>query len=1193
MKVYLIFILCSVSICLYSQDEAFVINDKGTSTISFDTVIHDSAILEPFPSGISISSLVFSGEITLHSKSSLVRIILVDIHHHEYLIHETYPLLAGSSEIYIEKAGEETSFLNNIIPSSIKVDIIDASIHLHEIVFSEDDVYLKMAVADVLKSQSQSKIDRINMHIREAGFKWVAGETSISRLTYQEKKSMFGGSIPNLQGFEYYIGGVYVLPGITSENLASMNLKSANTAHADSQFVSEFSWRDRHGEDWTTPVKDQGECNSCWAFASTAATELLINLYYNQHLDYDLSEQNLISCITGSCSQGATYMDALNYIRDTGVVLENCFAYSASELPCTDVCNNPVERIQIGSYTTYNSIENKKKAIIRGAAGFNIIEWNHMVQAIGFKTIKEDDSLFVRNVGSQTWITFEEDHPLIGSTTWLCKNSWSEEWGDSGYVYIIGNFINQPIFYLHEPISSSLLDESDIICIDQDGDGYYSWGIGPKPSHCPDCPDHPDGDDSDPCTGPMDEFGYLTSISVNPFAEDIAVLYCNVIPDLYAAGTNIQWYSDEELSNLVHSGNFFPTGHTDTGDYTYFVTQTSAVCGESEATEVTLSILIPRPRGQDTVIAVGEPAVLSVTGVSNNVYSWYADPSLDTLLGQGVTYNTGLTSPGTYVFYVTQTICSVESEPDTVMMTIWRNDEIRYSDTSFINALIDKGVDTNDDGWISYGEAAATISINVSGKGICDLTGIEYFTNLDTLISSDNHLTKLDLSDFPELIYLDCGSNLITNLDLSDFTSLAYLDCSRNPFTSLDVTNNSALTVLICIYNQINTLDVSNNLSLTYLDCSFNQLTSLDVSNNIALSYLDCRYNEINSLDVLSNITLAYLECGGNKIADLDISKNEALKDLGCDWNRLTSLDVSNNGELVNLNCDRNKLDKLDVTNNISLENLNCGRNFISDLDVSNNIALSVLNCGANQLTSLLLSPCTNLTELSCGGNPLSRLDISNNNGLTSLECVNNGLTSLDVSKNSVLRDLWCVGNHLTSLDVSQNIALRTLFCGGNQLTDLDISNNTAIKDLNCSNNQLANLFLCANDSIEHLFISGMPSLETVYVWETPFPPAGVYMATNGSPNVVFIHCTSGTRGVKRQMISIYPNPVNDLLTIETDTPGLHTIEISYLNGHPLYNGILEGSSHQIDLSSLKNGLYLITVRSRDLVITDKIVKVK
>ncbi len=50
-----------------------------------------------------------------------------------------------------------------------------------------------------------------------------------------------------------------------------------------------------------------------------------------------------------------------------------------------------------------------------------------------------------------------------------------------------------------------LYDDSDIDCADNDGDGYYNWGIGPKPAHCPNCPDEEDSDDSSPLIGPYNE----------------------------------------------------------------------------------------------------------------------------------------------------------------------------------------------------------------------------------------------------------------------------------------------------------------------------------------------------------------------------------------------------------------------------------------------------------------------------------------------------------------------------------------------------------------------------------------------------------------------------------------------------------------------------------------------------------------
>jgi YD repeat-containing protein len=74
-------------------------------------------------------------------------------------------------------------------------------------------------------------------------------------------------------------------------------------------------------------------------------------------------------------------------------------------------------------------------------------------------------------------------------------------------------------------------------------------------------------------------------------------------------------------------------------------------------------------------------------------------------------------------------------------------------------------------------------------------------------------------------------------------------------------------------------------------------------------------------------------------------------------------------------------------------------------------------------------------------------------------------------------------------------------------------------------------------------------------------------------------------------LIKLYPNPVNDLLTIETEKPGQYTIEITSLNGQLLYNDRMEGPTHQIDLSSFEKGLYFITVRSMDYVRTEKIIK--
>ena len=73
--------------------------------------------------------------------------------------------------------------------------------------------------------------------------------------------------------------------------------------------------------------------------------------------------------------------------------------------------------------------------------------------------------------------------------------------------------------------------------------------------------------------------------------------------------------------------------------------------------------------------------------------------------------------------------------------------------------------------------------------------------------------------------------------------------------------------------------------------------------------------------------------------------------------------------------------------------------------------------------------------------------------------------------------------------------------------------------------------------------------------------------------------------------IRIYPNPANDLLTIETDEPMDCAFEITSLNGQLIFSTEMEGTAHKIDLSCFQEGIYLITIRNKDFITTRKIVK--
>lgn len=190
-------------------------------------------------------------------------------------------------------------------------------------------------------------------------------------------------------------------------------------------------------------------------------------------------------------------------------------------------------------------------------------------------------------------------------------------------------------------------------------------------------------------------------------------------------------------------------------------------------------------------------------------------------------------------------------------------DPAHFPDANFLK-YVEKIIDTDHSGTLSQEERNATV-IYVLGMGIKDLTGIEFFPELENLDCSENQLTQLDVSKNPNLKRLVCYENKLTSLDVSGNTSLTELYCYTNQLTSLNLGENANLDILNCVVNRLTSLDLSGNANLTRLACSSNLLTSLDVSNNPTLILLDCERNLLTSLNVSKNTELDTLDCSGNK----------------------------------------------------------------------------------------------------------------------------------------------------------------------------------------------------------------------------------------------------------------------------------------------------------------------------------------
>ena len=211
-------------------------------------------------------------------------------------------------------------------------------------------------------------------------------------------------------------------------------------------------------------------------------------------------------------------------------------------------------------------------------------------------------------------------------------------------------------------------------------------------------------------------------------------------------------------------------------------------------------------------------------------------------------------------------------------------------------------------------------TIEVEGKNISSLRGIEAFPNLTELDCGNNSIQKLDLRQNPMLITLKCNKNQLTQLDLSKNPDIDYLNCSENQLEQLDV-SHLKLEYLYCSHNDLEQLDVKNSKWLRELDCSKNELTVLDVdvTHKPNLVRVECQNNQLTSLILGQNKLLKKLNCAHNQLTQLNLNNMSALKELNCANNQLTVLDVSDSPELTTLWLKNNHLTSLNLDNNPNL----------------------------------------------------------------------------------------------------------------------------------------------------------------------------------------------------------------------------------------------------------------------------------
>jgi len=345
----------------------------------------------------------------------------------------------------------------------------------------------------------------------------------------------------------------------------------------------------------------------------------------------------------------------------------------------------------------------------------------------------------------------------------------------------------------------------------------------------------------------------------------------------------------------------------------------------------------------------------------------------------------------------------------------------------------------------------------------------------------------------------------------------------------------------------------------------------------------------------------------------------QALIDLGYDTgalddyiptaniNTITELDVQNKGisdltgiedflGLTKLICNNNSLTTIDISNLLLLEEFTCSNNQLTEINVTNNTLLKILDCWKNPINTLDISTNTLLTFLQCAENNLSILNINNNNLLQTLSCGTNNLSSLDVSSKLGLRYLFCNDNNLSEMDVSNNTLLWNYYVYDNSITSIDLSNNTELRRVRCQNNSISTLNLKNgnNTNINQFFAYGNPNLLCIDVDDKIY--STINWTSIDTQTFFSEDCALALSNTKETIQSdflIYPNPVNEILTIDFSNAisSEVTIKIYDLLGKLILEEEINNQKNLINVSKLQSGNYFLKIEKDNTTTGKMIVK--
>ena len=327
----------------------------------------------------------------------------------------------GYENVYILEGGfaawEQAKFplnTDNEKRSSYPIDEYSA----HDLLMANQ--YLATANEYYHPEIPKEDIDAWQTYATQQGWAFTIGETSA---TYTSENSLCGLIVPgdwwNNTPFD---------PGNPSRTLPER-----------------FDWREHID---MPPIRGQGNCGSCWAFATVAPLEA--NVMINQGIEINFSEQWLVSCNNGDdthnppiemgCWGGWVcheyHQNRADDCGNIGPVLETTFPY----VGYTTFCNCPYQvepeyRINYHAGTGTAVLSIKQAILDHGPVSTTVYVYGPFYDYV--EGVYDADFIGTVNhavvlVGWDDHYYWDEDYYGV----WIMRNSWGPDWGEDGYMYI-------------------------------------------------------------------------------------------------------------------------------------------------------------------------------------------------------------------------------------------------------------------------------------------------------------------------------------------------------------------------------------------------------------------------------------------------------------------------------------------------------------------------------------------------------------------------------------------------------------------------------------------------------------------------------------------------------------------------------------------------------------------------------------